>query len=129
MTRRTRVRGPRRPARDQRGAVTAELAMALPLLLAVTTGLVWLLSLGTAQVRVVDAARETARAVARGDDAAAARDLGRRIAPEGARIEVSVSGARVVVSAAARVRGPGGLFAHLPGVDVEARSVALAEQG
>ena len=54
--------------RSERGAVTAELAMGLPLLVAVTIGLVWLLSVGAAQVRTVDAARETARAVARGDD-------------------------------------------------------------
>ena len=51
--------------RDQRGAVTAELALALPLLFAVTVGLVWLLAVGAAQIRVVDAARESARAVAR----------------------------------------------------------------
>ncbi|UMG94733.1 hypothetical protein MF408_08035 [Nocardioides sp. TF02-7] len=34
--------------------------------MAVTTALVWLLSVGAAQVRTVDAAREAARAVARG---------------------------------------------------------------
>jgi Flp pilus assembly protein TadG len=117
------------PRRDQRGAVTAELAMALPLLLAVTSGLVWLLALGAAQVRVVDAAREAARAVARGDDVAAAQALGRRIAPEGARMSVSLDEGHVVVRATARVEGPGGLFDFLPGVDVAARSVALAEEG
>ncbi|MFI2708388.1 TadE family type IV pilus minor pilin, partial [Nocardioides sp. CER28] len=53
------------PARD-RGAATAELVMVLPALVAVTIGLVWLLSVGAAQVRTVDAARETARALARG---------------------------------------------------------------
>ena len=47
--------------------MTAELALVLPLLVAVTLGLVWLLAVGAAQVRTVDAARETARAVARGD--------------------------------------------------------------
>ncbi len=46
--------------------MTAELAMAMPLLLALTLGLVWLLTLGTAQVRMVDATRETARAVGPG---------------------------------------------------------------
>jgi hypothetical protein len=50
----------------------------------VTTGLVWLLSVGAAQLRVVDGARETARAVARGEDPGAAVALGRRVAPEGA---------------------------------------------
>ena len=53
-----------RVRRGERGAVTAELAMALPLLVAVTVGLVWLLAIGAAQLRVVDGARETARAVA-----------------------------------------------------------------
>ena len=40
--------------------------MAVPLLLGVTLGLVWLLALATAQVRMVDATREAARAVVRG---------------------------------------------------------------
>ena len=34
------------PARDDKGAVTAELALVLPLLVAVTVGLVWLLAVG-----------------------------------------------------------------------------------
>ena len=38
----------------ERGAVTAELALGLPLLLALTVGLVWLLAVGAGQVRVVD---------------------------------------------------------------------------
>jgi Flp pilus assembly protein TadG len=107
--------------------VTAELALALPLLLAVTVGLVWLLAVGAAQIRVVDAARESARAVARGDDVGAAQDLGRRIAPEGAAMSVTVRDGRVVVESSASVQGPGGLFDFLPAVEVRARSVALAE--
>jgi hypothetical protein len=108
--------------------VTAELALALPTLLAVTTGLVWLLSVGAAQVRTVDAAREAARAVARGDDAASAVAIGERVAPEGVSVEVSVSGEQVVARAAGRVPGPGGLFDFLPGADVSAEAVALAEE-
>ena len=46
----------------ERGAVTAEVAMGVSLLCAVTVGLVWLLAVGAAQVRTVDAARDTARA-------------------------------------------------------------------
>jgi Flp pilus assembly protein TadG len=108
--------------------VTAELALALPLLLAVTVGLVWLLAVAAAQIRVVDAARESARAVARGDDAGQARDLGLRIAPAGARLSVSSSGGRVVAESSAVVERPGGLFDFLPGLEVSARSVALAEE-
>lgn len=121
MTRRRRCR----PA--QRGAVTAELAVALPLLLAVTAGLVWLVAVAVAQVRTVDAARETARALARGDDQAAALAVGERIAPDGVGLTVSRSEGRVVVRATGRMSGPGGLFSALPGVHLDAEAVALAE--
>lgn len=114
--------------RDERGAVTAELALGLPVLLAVTTGLVWLLAVGSAQVRTVDAARETARAVARGDDTGAAVAVGERVAPDGVRVVVVSHGGRVVVRAAGHVPGPGGLFGFLPGVDVRAEAVAVAEE-
>ncbi len=65
-------------ARRERGAVTAELAMVLPLLLAVVVAMTWLLSVGLAQVRTVDAAREAARALARGEDEVRARWPSRR---------------------------------------------------
>ncbi len=112
----------------QRGAVTAETALALPVLLAVTAGMVWLVAVGVGQVRTVDAARETARALARGDDTARAIAVGERVAPGGVRISVVEEGERVVVRAAGRVAGPGGLFAALPGADLEAEAVALAEE-
>lgn len=115
-------------SRSERGAVTAELALGLPVLLAVTTGLVWLLALGAAQVRTIDAARETARAVARGDDTGDAVALGRRVAPDGVRIEVVTRDGRVTVRARGHVRGPGGLFDFLPGADVRAEAVATAEE-
>lgn len=110
--------------------------MALPVLVALTIGLVWLLSLGAAQLRVIDAARETARAVARGDDVAAAVAAGEQVAPEGARVVVQGGGdgggdgggGRVVAEATARVSGPGGLFAVLPAVTVRAEAVAVAEE-
>lgn len=113
--------------RLERGAVTAELAMALPLLLAVTVGLVWLLSVGSAQVRTVDAAREAARALARGDDPATAVAAGERVVPPGGRVTVSTSGGDVVALAQAEVEGPGGLFGFLPSVTVRAEAVGLAE--
>lgn len=114
---------------DESGAATAELAMALPLLVAVTVGLVWLLAVGAAQIRVVDAAREAARAAARGDgrDEAVARGL--QVAPQGARVSITVAGDRVSASAAGPVPGPGGLFDFLPGVTVEADAVAALERG
>ena len=113
---------------DQRGAVTAETALALPTLLAVTAALAWLLSVGAAQVRTVDAAREAARAVARGDDTAAAVAVGQRVAPEGVGVTVATEGDRVVARASGQVPGPGGLFSFLPWATVESEAVALAEE-
>lgn len=112
----------------ERGAVTAELALALPTLLAVTTALVWLLSVGAAQIRTVDAAREAARAVARGDDPGAAVAVGEQVAPEGVSVVVVTEGGRVVARASGQVPGPGGLFSFLPGAPVSAEAVAIAEE-
>ena len=89
--------------------------MVLPVLVALTLGLAWVLSLAATQVRVVDAARETARAAARDDGTGAAVALGRRVAPDGARITVSDDGATVVVRVRSTVQGPRGLFGFLPG--------------
>ncbi len=100
--------------------------MTLPLLAAVTLALVWLLSVGTAQVRLVDAARETARAVARGEPAGDAVALGERVAPPGAAITVG-GGDPVVVRATVRVSGPGGILGALPGAELSAEAVAAAE--
>lgn len=101
--------------------------MVLPLLVAVTLALVWVVSLAVAQVRVVDAARETARAAARDEPAAVAVALGRRVAPEGARIDLDRSGGLVRVRVSAEVGGPGGLLQFLPGVEVDAEAVAASE--
>ena len=118
----------RASARQDRGAVTAETAMVLPLLVAVASGLVWLLSLATAQVRVVDAARETARALAREEAADTAVGLGRRAAPEGAAFELAHRDGLVVVRVSTEVTGPGGLFGFVPGVPVSAEAAAAREE-
>lgn len=102
--------------------------MVLPILVAVTWGMVWLLSVGLAQVRTVDAARETARAAARGDPTSVAVAAGRRVAPPGAAVTVAVTDEQVVVDASAMVSGPGGLFEWLPQVRVHARAVAVSEE-
>ena len=117
----------RRPP-DESGAVTAELAMALPLLVALTIGLVWLLTLGTTQVRMVDATREAARAVARGDSVAEALARGQQVAPPGSSLQVDAGAdGHVVVTGTVSVDGVGGLFDFLPAVTVSAEAVAAAE--
>ncbi len=113
--------------RDERGAATAELALAIPLLLSLTIGLVWLLSVGAAQVRMVDAAREAARASARGDPVAEAEARAQQVAPPGSRVVVVSRDAEVVSTASGSVRPPGGLLGFLPAVALHARAVAVRE--
>jgi Flp pilus assembly protein TadG len=113
--------------RDQRGAVTAELALGIPVLLALTWGLVWLLSVGEAQVRVVDAAREAARAAARGEAADVCVARGERVAPGSAVAVVSSGGGEVVATVTRSVGPPGGLLGFLPSVTLHARATTAAE--
>ena len=113
--------------RSQRGAVTAETVMVMPVLVLLTLALVWLLTLAAAQTRVVDAAREVARAVARDEPRGAALALGRRVAPPGADIRVRTGDGQVVVDVSAAVRGPGGLVRFVPGVTVAGQAVAATE--
>jgi hypothetical protein len=101
--------------------------MTLPLLIAVTIGLVWLLAVGAAQVRAVDAARETARAVARGDATDAAVARGEQVAPPGSAVSVHDDGVEVTAIVVGRVSGPGGLF-DVPFVRVSAEAVAATEE-
>jgi Flp pilus assembly protein TadG len=114
--------------RGQRGAATAELALGIPLLVSLTIGLVWLLTIGAAQVRMIDAARETARAGARGDGTPAAVARGEQVAP-GAEVTLSDGDGQVVATASDVVAPPGGLLGFLPGVRVHAEAVAAVESG
>ena len=122
-----RPRGTGARLQGQRGAVTAETVMVLPLLVAVALGLAWLLALVATQVRVVDAAREVARAGARDESTTHALALGRRVAPDGSVVLLEQSGGNVVATVRSRVRGPGGLLSFLPAVEVESRAVAAKE--
>ena len=123
------VRGGHRASASpgEQGAVTAEAAAVLPVLVALALGLVWCLSLVVAQVRVVDSAREVVRVGARGEGDGAAVAAGRRVAPDGSVVRVSRQGDTVVAEVRLRVRGPGGIFGHLPGPTVRSRAVAVAE--
>ena len=122
-------RGRRRSRAGSAGAVTAEAAAVLPLLVAVALGLVWVLGLTVAQVRLVDAARDVAREVARGDSVAGATGKARPQAPAGTTFTVRHSGDRVVVGAAVEVHGPGGLFTFLPGVHLTTTATTAEEPG
>jgi hypothetical protein len=102
--------------------------MVLPLLVAVAVALAWILALAATQVRVVDAAREVARAAARNESRSEAIALGRRVAPRGSVIKLDVQDGTVVAHVHVRVRGPAGALAFVPGVRVESEAVAALEQ-
>lgn len=112
---------------DERGAVTAEAAVVIPVLLLLTLGMAWLVDLGVVHARAVDAAREAARVVARGESAADAVALGRRVAGRGSSVGVRTGSGVVSVRVSRTVRGPGGFFAFLPGYTVHAEAWAARE--
>ncbi|WP_037574654.1 TadE family type IV pilus minor pilin [Phaeacidiphilus oryzae] len=85
--------------------MTAELAVALPALLVLAGALLYGVLAASAQLRCVDAAREGARAMARGDTREAALAVARAAAPAGAEVAVSRSGTLVRVAVSARPAG------------------------
>ncbi|MEU2894951.1 TadE family type IV pilus minor pilin [Streptomyces sp. NPDC088106] len=88
--------------RADRGFVTAEAAMVLPVLVMFATALVWGLLVVAAQIQCVDAARTGARAAARQDAPDAVVGVTREAAPPGARITVSREAEQVRVVVVAR---------------------------
>jgi Flp pilus assembly protein TadG len=115
------MRSDRRRAAD-RGMVTAELAACLPVLVLLLAVAVSAVSVASMRVRVQDAAREAARAAARGDDSAALR-LARAAAP-GASVHLARSGGDVTATASVPAHL---LVPFLPAVTVTARAVAAVE--
>jgi len=71
------------------------------------------------QVRCVDAAREAARLAARGDERTAI-DVARRIAPDGARVQVRRDGDFLVATVVSHSK-------LLPSLDIAAKAVSAAE--
>jgi len=114
--------------RGDRGSVTAETAVVLPVLVVVLAAAVWVLAAVGAQLRCVDAAAVAARAAARGDDAAVVSAAGRRLAPGGATVHVGRVGDEVHVEVRVEVQ-PFPLLRVLPALPVSGRAVAVVEPG
>ena len=114
--------------RHQRGTVTAESALVLPLVAGFALVLVWVVSLGIAQVRAVDAARDAARGLARGDDERQAIAAAQRTAPNGARVSIAKSGGSVTVSVSLQAQAPGWLLVPLPAVSLGSESTVEVEE-
>lgn len=102
--------------------VSVEMATALPVLvILVFTGL-YAVRVVDARAQCLDAAREVARAAARGDSTAVAR--GRAIVGSAATVSVSTSGDSVVGRVSVRVH-PG--WSRLPAVSVAESAIAATE--
>jgi Flp pilus assembly protein TadG len=108
--------------RSESGMVTAELACALPVLVVVLAATLAAVSVSAQAVRAQDAARELARATARGDPAAGRR-LATELAPRASMAVVSTS-VQTVATVQIAVHPLGG---WLPAVTVSGRAVAAAE--
>ena len=106
--------------------VTAETAVVLPVLLLVLAASVAAVIVVGAQLRCVDAAREGARAAARGDPVGTVTALVGRAAPDGAVTEVAVGGGEVRVTVTAPVSPLGPVPFQ---VSVTAEAVARLEPG
>jgi Flp pilus assembly protein TadG len=102
--------------------VTAELAAGLPVLVLVLAVALSALSVGDARVRVQDAAREAARAAARGDRGQA-RALAERAVP-GVTVTLTTAGDEVEAVASLRVHL---VASWLPAVTVTERATAAIE--
>lgn len=113
--------------RPDRGSVTAETAVLLPVLLVVLAAAIGVLACLAAQLQCVDAARAAARAAARGDGPAAVASTARRLAPAGAAVQQTSDGDTVEVTVSARVLPFGRALAALPAVRVSGRAVAAVE--
>ena len=106
--------------------VTAETAVVLPVLLLVLAAAVSAVTVVGAQLRCVDAAREGARAAARGEDLATVRALVLRGAPDGVTVSVRQVGEDVRVGVSGRITPLGPVPLD---VEVSAAAVARLEPG
>lgn len=106
-----------------RGAITAELAMALPALVLLLTVALGAVDAVADKMRCVDAARDAALESARGGDGIAA---GLSRAPEGASVVVTIVDGRAIATVSMETRPLGD---HVPGIGVVATAVAALEPG
>ncbi|WP_104173386.1 TadE family type IV pilus minor pilin [Arthrobacter sp. Y81] len=93
------------PGKD-RGAVTAEFAVALPAVLLLLALLLAGSAAGITQLRLEEAARAGARALARGEDAGAVDGIVRQLAGASASSSIVADGEWLSVTVSGRVSGP-----------------------
>jgi Flp pilus assembly protein TadG len=90
----------------ERGAVTAETAVALPALVLLLAALLGAVSVGITQLRLEEAARAGAREVVRGQPGSAVEATVQRLAGPGAEISVAGGEGWTSITVSSEVRGP-----------------------
>ncbi|MEO6958285.1 MAG: TadE family type IV pilus minor pilin [Antricoccus sp.] len=103
--------------------VTAETAVVLPVIVVLLAAMIGVISAVAAKISCTDAAREGARAAARGDSTSDVVASARRLAPPGAQIEVSLSESEATVVVSMQIRPLG----RLSGA-IEIRSAATSRR-
>ncbi|CRK61079.1 hypothetical protein [Alloactinosynnema sp. L-07] len=107
--------------RSDRGAVTVETALVMPLLATVLVFSTGVVAGAADYIRCVDAAREAARLTARGEQDRA-RAVASEIAPRGADIRIALEGDAISVEVHADP-----VAGLVPGLHVSAAAFAVAE--
>jgi hypothetical protein len=107
--------------------VTAEAAIVLPLVALMSVTLAWLMTIGIVDVRVVDAARDAARSLARGDGQAAAVRAAQRSAGADASVVIRRDNGLVTVEVSRKVAAPGWLLVPAPTITMHATSSVEVE--
>lgn len=113
--------------RDERAMVTAEAALALPVLICVAFLLSWAVLLVGAKIQCGDAAREAARLLARGESGTDVEAAVQQIAPDGARYTVQEQDDLVVVTVQVSVAADLPLLGSLTGVELASHAASAVE--
>ncbi|WP_258062461.1 TadE family type IV pilus minor pilin [Arthrobacter sp. B0490] len=112
--------------RSQQGSVTAEVAVVLPALVVLLAVLIGTAHIGTAQLRLEEAARAGAREVMRGETSGSVEQTVQRLAgPDAVTRVVSVSG-WTTVEVRARVEGP---LVEVMNIELHASASGKEEHG
>ncbi|MGW6278942.1 TadE family type IV pilus minor pilin [Kribbella sp. NPDC055071] len=111
---------------SQRGAVTAELAITLPVLLSLLLLGIWSIGLVVLNIQCIDAARDVARAVARGESPDEAKAIGHRTIPA-ATITITRAGPDIHVTVTAQPAHNPPLLGPLTPTHLSAEATLQAE--
>jgi hypothetical protein len=114
---------------EEAGMVTAETAVVLPIIAAFALTLLWLISAGITEIRLVDSARDAARALARGEGEAAVRAQLAETGPAGSQLVVVRDGGDITAEASVSAEPPGWLLVPLPAIPLHASATTQAELG